>query len=355
MFAWIDPRHQGGCGTEYEYVSGDTLGRSSEVHWSSATTPPSGKEKHCIQPGRYTLSIFHNNDFENPVRTFDVDYVATMTAQGNILLIHDATAGVEENIEKQDWNDTSYLHRDLNIRVDLGSPGYSDSPVLYGDSAGDNPYANATFADAPSLSGTHHTWFRFSSVASTSTQPPGPADGLLSRIYWDSAFNLNDKTGFWDSYSGAGIIRIHQFTTDTMATRDYVVGLETMRPDEQPRTTPEVTRAVHIQGPPPLPPPLTADIQGPTQVWSSGDCTWTAAPTGGVSPYHYQWYYRRQGESEVPVGTDAGSYTRYITVEPTGYVVWIRVVVTDAAEQAAGHTQLVEVGGGAHPLRPNCS
>ena len=143
--------------------------------------------------------------------------------------------------------------------------------------------------------------------------------------------------------------------TDTMATRDYVVGLETLLPDEQPRPTPEVTRIVHIQGPPPPPPPLTVDIQGPAQVWNSGYCTWNAVPTGGVSPYHYQWYYRRQGQSEIPVGADADSYTRHITVEQMGYAVWIRVVVTDAAQQTANHTQLVEVGGGAHPLRPNCS
>ena len=327
MFAWIDPRHQGGCGNEHDYVSADTAARDPEFHWQSPTTPPSGFEEHCIQPGQYWLKLYHNGSL---YKQFEVDYVPTMTGGGSVLHVYNATAGIYESIEKQNLDDTTYVPHDLDIRIDVGSPAYSHTPVLYADAAVTNPYADTTFTDLSYLSGTHHTWFRFSSVASTTNEPPGIQGGLLSRMYWDSAGDLSSRTGFWDSYSPGGIIRVHQFMTDTLATRDYVVGLEVLLPDEQPRTTPEVTRIVHIQGPPPPPPALTADIQGPTQVWNSG-------------------------ESEVPVGTDAGSYTRYITVEPTGYVVWIRVVVTDAAEQAAGDTQLVEVGGGAHPLRPNCS
>ena len=133
-----------------------------------------------------------------------MDYVPTMNYENNVLLIHNSTAGVDESIEKRDYSDTSYLHHDLDIHIDVGNPGYSHTPVLYADEAGDNPYANTTFTDASDLSGTHHTWFRFSSVASTTDEPPGMEGGLLSRMYWDSTFNLDDKSGFWDSYSWGG-------------------------------------------------------------------------------------------------------------------------------------------------------
>lgn len=346
MFAWIDPRHQGACGTEYQYVSGDTIHRGAEQHWVNAHTPPSAtaKEKHCIQPGTYTLKIFHNGSL---YKQFDVDYVPIMNAQGDRRVVYNANAGVDEAIEKYDYNDTSYLHHDLDIRIDIGNPGYVDTPVLYGDAAGGNPYAQGDFYDNGSLSGNHHTWFRFSSIASTTTESSAHQGRLLSRIFWDSAGNILDRSGFWDSHSWDGIIRVHQFMTDTLATRNYVVGLETLRPDEQPRTTPEVTRAILIEGPAPA---LSVVVEGPAQVSFSGYCTWTAVPSGGVSPFHYQWYYRRQGQSELPVGSDANSYTRFITVEPTGYVVWIRAVVTDAAQKTAQDIQLVEVGGGARPI-----
>lgn len=302
MFAWIDPRHQGHCGTEYQYVSGDTIDRGVEVHWPTRTTPPSGKEKHCIQPGTYWLTIYHNVGI---YKQFLVDYVPEMRAENAFLWIYDATALVSEGIEKQNWDDTSYEHHDLHVRIDVGTPGYSDTPVLYADSAGANPYANTTFTDAPSLSGTHHTWFRVSSVASTSSEPSQPQGRLLSRVYWDSAGNLQDNTGFWDSHSNEGVIRIHQFMSDTLTTRNYVVGLETMRPDEQPRTTPEVTRIIAIQAPPPPPPPPfdSVHVSGSLSVKPNQTCEWDLLTYGGVSPFNYTWYVK-QGIKWILVGSD---------------------------------------------------
>jgi hypothetical protein len=115
---------------------------------------------------------------------------------------------------------------------------------------------------------------------------------LLSRIYWDSAGDINDQTGFWDSHSADGVIRIHQFMTDTMATRNYVVGLETMRPDEQPRTAPEVTRIISIQGPPP-PAFDSVHVGGPRTVKpNQTSCEWETYTYGGQSPFNYRWYLR---------------------------------------------------------------
>jgi hypothetical protein len=235
-------------------------------------------------------------------KTFDIDYVPIMTSQGNTLAIWNATAGVSETIEKLNYDDTSYMHSDVIVRVDVGAPGYSDTPVLYGDSVvGTNPDVNQTFADLATLSGTHHTWFRFSSVSSSTTESSSDKGRLLSRVYFDSAADLTKRTGFWDSHSNSGVIRINQFMWDTTSTRQYVVGLETMRPDEQPRTTPEVTRVVSIQGPPPPPPPPfdSVHVIGPLTVKPNHTCEWVLNPYGGIRPFSYAWY-----QNGALVGTD---------------------------------------------------
>ena len=299
MFSWIDPRHQGTCGTESEYVSGDTASRGAEVHWPNRTTQPSGKEKHCIQPGNYHLTIYHNGSI---YKELDVDYVPVCCSQTSDLWILDQTAGVYEEVEAKSYDDTTYMHHDFIIRTDVGTPGYSDTPVLYGDTVvGTDPNVSQSFADRASLSGDHHTWFRFSSVASTTTEG-NDVGRLSSRIYWDSASDLSDRTGFWDSHSWNGVLRIHQFMTDTLNTRAYVVGLETMRSDEQPRTTPDVTRIVQIQGPPP-PPFDSVSVWGPQHVKpNQTTCEWGIQAYGGVRPFAYQWY-QYTGVKWLPIGS----------------------------------------------------
>jgi hypothetical protein len=348
MFAWIDPRHQGNCGTEAQYVSGDTLSRGSEVHWSGPTTQPTGKEKHCIQPGKYTLEIDHG---PWPVKIVDIDYVPIMNGPGNWLGIWNSTAGVYESIEKANYDDTTYGWQDVIVKVDLGTPNYSHSSVLYGDSAGPDPYTLTTFADAQSLSGDQYTWFRFSSVSSTSSYPLIQGR-LLSRLYWDATYHpLTDRSGFWDSHSGGGgVIRIHEFRTDSQRTGVFAVGLETMPPDRQPASAPDVTRPVNITlaGPPP---PLSDAITGPDLITVSGTYNWVQTASGGIPPYNYgNWYYFRWPGPEALVGSGQ-SYSRYVSTNKTQeYIFRLRAVVTDQDNGSAQMRIFVDVlpgGGGA--------
>lgn len=91
--------------------------------------------------------------------------------------------------------------------------------------------------------------------------------------------------------------------------------------------------------------PVTAVIRGPDYVSTSGTYYWSAWPSGGTAPYHYQWYYQRSGQSEDPVGSDSRSYSQWVTVEQNPYIFTLRVVVTDAAQRTGQATCHVQVGG----------
>ena len=352
MFSWIDPRNIAiRCGNEAQYVSGDTLSRLSEVHWSDPATQPTGKEKHCIQPGQYRLEIDRG---AQPVKILDIDYVPGKGAPGSYLHIWNSTAGVYELIEGANYDDTAYAWQDVIVDVDVGTPNYSHSSVLYGDSAGSDPYALTTFTDTPSLGGNQYTWFRFSSVASTSSFPLIQGR-LLSRLYWDATYHpLTDRSGFWDSHSaGGGVIRIHQFRTDSQRTGVYAVGLETMPPDRQPASAPDVTRPVNITlaGPPPS---LTDAIAGPDLITVSGTYNWVQTASGGIPPYDYgNWYYYRTPGPESVVGSGQ-SYSRYVSTKNTQeYIFRLRALVTDQDSGSAQMRIFVDVvpggGGGAAP------
>jgi hypothetical protein len=53
-----------------------------------------------------------------------------------------------------------------------------------------------------------------------------------------------------------------------------------------------------------LNPSLSVTIAGPSELFPNQDGTWTALPAGGLTPYHYQWWYRYplylQGRSGAP-------------------------------------------------------
>jgi hypothetical protein len=340
MFDWIDPRADGACGSIREYVQGNLNARGSEVHWGGPTSPPSGKEMHCIRPGTYLLTLTKNGVV---LRTFVVDYVPEHGVPNGSLLISDTAA--PEYIGATDYSDTTYNWEDVWVTFDLGAGGGSDIARVRVDNGGSDPYSNPTFVGDPAPSGGKFDYFRISSRTSTTS---GVGHGrLLSRLYWDVGGNLAKGSGYYDSHSQSnGLLRIHQFS-DAQQSQDYSLGLETMRPQESPADTPttSVPIGITVSEPPPPPPPLANAISGPDLVTPSTPTSyqWEQSASGGVPPYSYGlWRYYRYPGPETTVGTGK-FFTLVVAPTVSAYVFRLKATVSDGALSSLTARYFVEV------------
>jgi hypothetical protein len=338
MFDWIDPRAtDGACGNIRDFLLGNYDARGNEVHWNGPTSPPSGKERHCIRPGSYVLTLTKN---DTTVRSFRVDYVPERRDSGGSVVIADSAA--QEYIEGTDYNDTTYTWEDLWVVFDLQASGGWDVARVRADNGGADPYQNRTFTGDPAPAGGKYDYFRVSSRTSTSS---GTGFGrLLSRLYWDAGEHPERGTGYYDSHSQAyGLIRIHQFV-EVQQSGTYQLGLETMRPEEPPANSPAVTLGVSISVSQP-PPPLVNVVTGPDMVTPSVPTSydWEQSASGGVPPYTYgTWRYYRYPGPETTVGT--GKFLSLVVAPTsTAYVFRLRASVSDSAQTSTTVRYFVEV------------
>jgi len=359
MFEWIDPRADGACGSLESYLAGDSLARGAEQHWRSPTAPPTGKEKHCIRPGRYTLVLSHSALGNNPIKSVEFDYVPLRGVPGNGYPVADYSTGGVSRTEELDYDATSYMWSDVFVMFDLDSSSSgSDTPILYIENQYNNPYS-LQFNGSNSAGGSKFDYFRFNSRASTTTT--SGFGRLLSRLWWDRN-DLADRSGFYDAHSQTtGLIRTHQFL-DATASRLYDVGLETMRPSEQPQAAPTITWPVSITVPVPPPPALSSIISGPDILAPTVPETsaWTQSASSGVPAYNYGgWFYYLSPGPEVPDGSGT-EYSRVVAPTSSPYVFKLRAVASDQAPQSANAKYFVEVvqggggggGGAAAPTTP---
>jgi hypothetical protein len=334
MFDWIDPKGGGPCGSMRDYVQDNVAARGDEVHWGGPTTPPSGKEMHCLRPGTYRATLFHGTQ---AVRRFNVDYVPERVA----LTIIDTAA--TEYIEAEDYSDTTYLWEDVWVTFNLGSSSGWDVARLRVDNGGSDPYGILTFLGDSAPSGGKYDYFRISSRTSTTS---GSGTGrLLSRLFWDAGGDLGKGSGYYDSHSqDHGLLRIHQFS-DAVQSQVYLLGLETMRPEESPAGTPATSIAVSIAVSEPPPPPLANAISGPDLVTPTAPTSyhWEQTASGGVPPYAYGlWRYYRYPGPETNVGT--GKFLTLVVAPTTSsYVFRLRATVSDNAPSSLTTRYFVEV------------
>ena len=342
MFDWIDPRADGACGNIRDYVLGNVSARGSEVHWASPTVPPSGKEMHCIRPGNYRLYLYHGTQL---VRQMNVDYVPE-----HGFPVYDPVANVIEYVEKIDYGDTTYQWDDVWVNFNLQSQAGWDAASIRIDNGGASPYDSLVFVGQPEPWGGKYDYFRISSRTSTTS---GSGVGrLLSRLYWDAGGNLGNRSGFYDAHSQGSTaqLRIHQFI-EAQQSASYLVGLETMRPEESPVETPAVTLAVSIEVSQP-PVPLGDSVSGPDILTPSSPTSfyWEQFAYGGAPPYTYgTWRYYRYPGPETTVGT--GKFLTLV-VGPTtsNYVFRLRASASDATQSSATGKFFVEVIAGGRGL-----
>jgi len=234
MLEWSDPADGGQCGGLSSYLAGDTLSRLNEAHWPGPGQPPQGKERHCARPGTYTFAA----SGPGLNKTFRVDYVPLALGSGGApRTVNNTTANVTEWLESFSYDDASGnpVH-DLIMHVDLTPNGYSDAPLLDVENAlGDS--IKPTFANQANPGGTELDLFRFSAARSSSTWNVSPGGKMLSRSYWDLARNPSQASNYFNAHAPGYVIRQHRFVSHVDSSRDVIVALELMRPDEPPNDT----------------------------------------------------------------------------------------------------------------------
>lgn len=303
MYGWSDPKAGGNCGDLAHWP--DTTFRSNEAHWSAPNEPGIGKEKHCVRPGRYLLTVEHGAEL---VRQFLIDHVPVVPAVPGGSAARDiwnSTFGVYEAVEATDYNDPNNVWIDVVAHVDRTPGGFTDSSVLDAENVGQDTYRD-TFANQATLAGSELDWFRFSVARSGSMWSREIQGKALSRVQWDRDLNPSLVTGFYDALTlGVGpgaptenqyVIRIHRFDHVTES-RTVNVGLETMRPDETPNSSTGVgaVRGVAIT----RLTPLACSLFEALSTWRFADqylSTFTSADCSSRGPnIRYRWRFDAGG------------------------------------------------------------
>lgn len=237
MFEWWEPMAGAPCTaagkTLQDYENeGSTL---PEVAHSSG-----GVEGHCVRPGKYS--------FDGANRVMDVEYLQirlqpiTHSVLGELMHI-------ETNPYQSGTTDVGWV--DLIIDTDLTPGSWTDTPVLEIQLAPDQGQVyTGAFADQSNPSGSASDLFRFNAGRSTTTWPSALAGGRIQSVLgrlWLDGTNPALTTGFYSIRpEGRSVVRLLRFPNPKTPTKQYVVGLELMRPDEQPAPAPTVTRTVTI-------------------------------------------------------------------------------------------------------------
>jgi hypothetical protein len=231
MFEFWDPIAGGPCTAANLTLAGyvaNGAGMSERIH-----APATPQEGHCVRPGRYQFSI-------DDTRIFDVEYIQP---SGNSAL--NTATGASEAIETIAYSAAANYWQDLVINTDFTSTHPGDTPVLHIQNSGSNPYAG-TFSNQTAPVGTAADWFRFSAAMSMSGWTIDSRGSALARLYWDGT-NLTQSTAYYDyEPEGTAVLRLHRFPNPVTASKTYTVGLELLRPDEQPANAPSITRTLVI-------------------------------------------------------------------------------------------------------------
>lgn len=276
MYGWWDPAGAGSCGDLAQYQAGQ---RGQESHWSGPGQPPTpgAVELHCIRPGIYNFSVED--------KAFRVDYLQTA---GNNFTVNNTTAGVLERLEAFSYSQQQAANWvDHVVHVDLTPSGSQETRVLDVQNAHADSL-KTTFADTSNPSGNENDWFRFSVARSSTTWNRNSQGRMLAQLYWDYDRNKNIRTNYYDAHSTANVIRYHRFKDHVAESRNVVVALELMRPDEAPNDTVNVTtRIVQIAR---ITPFACASTQT-TTTWRTTDQYLSAGCSARGANIRYSWQF----------------------------------------------------------------
>lgn len=246
--AFYDPHGDSGyCTTSYvDYLSGDDSLLGPEQHAIGPSQPATGKERHCIIPGRYLVRLIKD---EVEMRSFLVDYLPFGRAGGSqplALTEDDDTL----RIEAPEFDPaTTTEHSDLVVNFHVNpTEQFTDMAVLEIENAGWDKYRNV-FSDQRSLAGTTNDWFRYRTNLSTSGWDLHHRGTQLVRLWWKDNNPFN-SSGYFYNHPPSPVLRLHQYEGEVTPPEWIEAGLEVKRPDEDPAAAPAVTRSIFIDAAP---------------------------------------------------------------------------------------------------------
>ena len=283
---YFNPEADGPCPDSYEaYLQGDTTatGWGAEVHETAPGFVPSGKERHCIIPGNYRVSVLSDDIAQ---QQFFVEYLSSNIGGAGVP-IATAPDGTAIWIEKPGFDpeaDKEYPDLVLNFHINP-SGSFQDTAILEIE----NAYSNrlkSTFENQSSLTGTLTDWFRYRTDRSSSDWDLGTRGHELMAVWWQSDEEVW-RSGFFD-HAERPVLRVHQYEGEVDPPATIFAGLEVKRPDEDPATTPAVTRSIFLQASPTGPTAcFDFEPQG-SSTWRSTDQFLDAGCSTGTG-LEYSW------------------------------------------------------------------
>lgn len=240
-FEWFDPAGGGGCGGLNSYEAEQSV-NGEHYRWTErhTTDPNPGLEVHCIRPGNYRFTLREGGVTK---KTFQFEYGQAGALVSNV------TAGVNEYVIAPTY-DRSLTVRDLIINIDLQDATFTEIRQVDIENALADPF-KVEFQGQTSPSGAASDYFRFSLAGDTSGWNYDSGKGtMLTRLYFDRGQNDGNVTRYYDpiSQEGARGIMINRYNKPQypVVNRYARIGLEMMRPDEDPDGEPVVLDSVFI-------------------------------------------------------------------------------------------------------------
>jgi len=260
----------------------DKTQNDPERHRLQGAAFPEDYERHCVNAGRFTLTL---NSDGSPAFVRPIDFIAYAFAGTHLV----------ENLDIPPGNGT------VDVLVDIADgPGSAATPGLQMSAA-----LNASDASWPLLSlqsGAYRVpsnfYVRFDPF--TSVPATGVEDRqLLVRYFWNYQTDLTDRTGFVNVFQqGYSNIRVKKFAAGTRTVRMHVV-----QPYERPATPTDVDASnygatldlpFNVYG------PLTAIYTpNPGSVLVRNALQFTAGGSDGAGSITYQWNLGDGGSSSV--------------------------------------------------------
>lgn len=263
---------------------------------SSNLTPAVGTGT-ASYAGGTTLSGFNSG---NPSGTTTVAWnTTTYPVQGT----NNKTAGVQFAVSTVGYEDitVTYAHRHSNTSANTSVVRYStDGGATFTDAQ--------TFTFTPAATGTGDTWYQRAVDLSAITTLDNNANVVIQIV---SAFDPGTNTQYLASRSTSSY-----GTTSAWRFDDVTI------------------KGVAIATPP------TITTQPASQTIANSATATLSVVASGTTPLSYQWYQGNSGDTSIPVGTDAASFTTPTLTTTTSY--WVRV--SNSVGSVDSNTATITVG-----------
>lgn len=186
------------------------------------------------------------------ITRFDVEYAqAAQTPLGQQIHVSNQSAQVDEVIASPVYIAQSGELGvvDLGVHIDIQSTAqHTETAVLFTENA-ESDYEKTVFSNQRAPAGDEQDYFRFSVAGSSTSWVSETKQALLTKFWWDTNFDRS-TTGYYDLHMKEAphhMLVVHRYVDDADRSEGLVeVGIDLKRPDEAPRSAPQLTRPLSL-------------------------------------------------------------------------------------------------------------